>query len=346
LATEIRWQDTRFHFPGERIRLTEELGYDAVFSSEGWGSDGLTPLGYAAAMTSRLKLATGITQVTARSPAATAMAMQTLDALTGGGRVMLGLGSTRPYVAEGLHGRPWGNPVARMRDFVAIVRNAFEGRSLEHRGAEISIPYAGEGATGSEVVSLLLEPTPGIPVYMAASGPQMITLAAEIADGWLPRSFAPGLLKHAMPLLEEGFRRAGNGKSIEGFEVWAHLDAMVDDDVPTAMRPFKDYVVTWAATQRQQMVWLGMGEVCDRVEELKAAGRMDEAIAAVPDEYIDQSWLVGPISRIRKRLRPWLESGATGLILRYGPQVGLNQPEENYDFYRAIAEEVGTVSRR
>ena len=337
LATEIRWQDRSFVIPLERIMLTEELGYDAVFTSEGWGSDGLTPLGYLAGVTRTLKLGTSITQVTARSPAATVMAMQTLNALTGGGRVMLGLGSTRRYVAEGLHGRPWGNPVARMRDFVQIVRNGFEGRSLAHRGTELSVPFPAD-ADPVEPVRLLLDPTPDIPVYVAASGPQMITLAAEIADGWLPRHFAPGMLEHAMPLLDDGFRRAGGGKSLRSFEIWAHVDAMVDSDVRRAMQPFKEYVATWAGSQRQQMIWCGQGEVCDKIEELMTAGRHDEAVAAVPEDYIDHAWLVGPLSRIRRRLGPWLESGATGLIVRYGPGGGGEPPVENLDFFRVVAE--------
>jgi alkanesulfonate monooxygenase SsuD/methylene tetrahydromethanopterin reductase-like flavin-dependent oxidoreductase (luciferase family) len=337
LATEIRWQDRSFRIPVERIRLTEELGYDAVFTSEGWGSDGLTPLGYLAAVTRRLKLGTSIAQVTARSPAATVMAMQTLNAMTGGGRVLLGLGSTRRYVAEGLHGRPWGNPVTRMRDFVQIVRNGFAGRSLAHRGTELSIPYPANG-NAVEPVKLLLDPTPDIPVYVAAGGKQMITLAGEIGDGWLPRHFAPGLLPHAMPFLEEGFRRAGSGKSLQAFEIWAHVDAMVDADVRQAMKPFKEYVATWAGSQRQQMIWCGQGDVCDKIEELTGAGRWDEAVAAVPDDYIDHAWLVGPLSRIRRRLKPWLESGATGLIVRYGPQVGGGSPVENLDFFRVVAE--------
>ena len=337
LATEIRWQDRSFRIPVERIRLTEELGYDAVFTSEGWGSDGLTPLGYLAAATRRLKLGTSIAQVTARSPAATVMAMQTLNAMTGGGRVLLGLGSTRRYVAEGLHGRPWGNPVTRMRDFVQIVRNGFEGRSLAHRGTELSVPYPANG-DAVEPVKLLLDPTPDIPVYVAAGGKQMITLAGEIGDGWLPRHFAPGLLPHATPFLEEGFRRAGSGKSLQAFEIWAHVDAMVDADVRQAMKPFKEYVATWAGSQRQQMIWCGQGDVCDKIEELTGAGRWNEAVAAVPDDYIDHAWLVGPVSRIRRRLKPWLESGATGLIVRYGPQVGGDSPVENLDFFRVVAE--------
>ena len=251
---------------------------------------------------------------------------------------MLGLGSTRPRFAEGLHGRPWGNPVARMRDYVAIVRSAFQSGSLEHQGREISIPYTGDGSFGSPALTLLLEPTPDIPVYMAASGARMISLAGEIADGWLPRSFAAEMLEHALPLLEAGFQRAGGGKSIDGFEIWAHVDAIVDDDVAAAMQPIKEYVAQWAGSQRQQMEWCGWGEACDRIEELTVAGRWAEAVAAVPEDYVDQAWLVGPLSRVRQRLVPWLESGATGLIVRYGRQVGVDDPPENLDFFRAVAD--------
>jgi F420-dependent oxidoreductase-like protein len=342
LATEIPWQGSQFSMPVERIKRSEDLGYDAVFSSEGWGSDGFTPLGYAAAITSRLALGTSIAQGTARSPAATAMAVQTLDAMTGGGRVILGLGVTRPYVAEGLHGIRWTDPVARMRDYVAIVRHGLRGESLEHAGASLSIPYRGEGSRASTAMRLLLPPAPDVPVLLAGSGPKMVSLAAEIAEGWLPRSFAPDMMPHAVPLLEEGFRRSDTPKSLTEFQVWAHVDAMVSDDVPAAMRHFKEYVARWAGSQRQQMVWCGQGEVCDRVEELMAADRLDDAIDAVPDDYIDHCWLVGPLSRIRRRVEPWLQSGVTGLIVRHGgPVAGVNSPAEDLEFFRAIADARG-----
>lgn len=108
LATEVRWHDRRFSVPIERIRYSEELGYDAVFTAEGFGSEGLVPLGYIAAHTSRLKLGTRIAQVTSRPPALAAMAFQTIDHLAGGGRVMIGLGSSSPVAAEGFYGRGGG----------------------------------------------------------------------------------------------------------------------------------------------------------------------------------------------------------------------------------------------
>jgi alkanesulfonate monooxygenase SsuD/methylene tetrahydromethanopterin reductase-like flavin-dependent oxidoreductase (luciferase family) len=230
-----------------------------------------------------------------------------------------------------------------MRDYVAILRNAFAGAPLAHVGTELSVPYSGEGAQGVEAMTLLLEPGPPIPIYVAASGTQMLAVAAEIADGWLPRSFAPGMLEQAMPILEAGFRRAGGDKTIDDFAIWAHVDAIVDDDVSSAMRHFKEYVAKWAGSQRQQMIWCGQGDVCDRVEELMAAGRFEDAVDAVPDEYIDHAWLVGPLPRIKRKLDGWMRSGATGLIVRYGgAHAGVNALPENLDFFRAVAD----VARR
>ena len=154
LATEVRWQDRRFQVPMERILLSERLGYDAVFTAEGFGSEGLVPLAYIAAETSHLKLGTRILQVTGRPPSVAAMALQTLNHMSGGGRLIVGLGSASPMAAEGLQGRPWGQPVARMRDYVAILRQAFAGQPLHHVGAEWSVPYRGPGAMGLQPAAL------------------------------------------------------------------------------------------------------------------------------------------------------------------------------------------------
>jgi F420-dependent oxidoreductase-like protein len=341
IATEIRWQDRQYSLPMERILLSEQLGYDAVFAAEGTGSDPLTSLGYVAGHTTRLKLGTRILQVSGRAPAVAAMALQTLDRIAGGDRVLCGLGSSMPFVVEGLHGRAWGSPVARMRDYVTILRTAFEGAPVAHSGSEWSAPYAGEGALGIPAVALCMEMNSRIPIMMAASGPQMTMLAAEIADGWMPPAFAPGMLPMFEPMLHAGFARAGNGKSLENFQIWAHVDMLVDDDVRAAMRPFKDYTVEWCEMQRPMIEARGFGEEIARVIELKAAGRRDEAMDAVPDDYIDSGWLVGPVDRIRERVVPWLDCGLTGLIFRYGPQVCEVPPVENLDAFRAVAHAAG-----
>ena len=364
LATEIRWQDRFFRLPMERVLLSEQLGYDAVFTAEGFGSDGLVPLGYIAAHTTRLKLGTRILQVTGRPPSVAAMSLQTLNHLTGGNRVIAGLGSASPMAAEGLQGRPWGHPAARMRDYVAILRQALDGKPLDHRGVEWSAPYRGPGSIGLEPAAIGLAATAPIPILVAGSGPVMTQLAAEIGDGWMPPSFAPGMMPDLRPLLDRGFAQAGPGKNTTDFQIWCQVDVMVDDDVRAAMRPFKEYVVTWARMQRPFMIARGYQEMADRLEELIAAGetddaevrvaegaplldgkRWEEALDAVPDEYIDDGWLVGPVARIRRRVGSWLDCGLTGLVVRYGPQMTHDAVEENLDVFRVIAEAAGKTPR-
>jgi alkanesulfonate monooxygenase SsuD/methylene tetrahydromethanopterin reductase-like flavin-dependent oxidoreductase (luciferase family) len=363
LATEVRWQDRRFAIPMERIRLSERVGYDAVFTAEGFGSEGLVPLGFIAAHTEHLKLGTRLAEVTARTPAITAMAFQTLNHLTSGDRVIVGLGSASPLASEGLQGRPWGSPLVRMRDFVAILRQAFAGQKLDHDGKEWSAPYRGPHARAVEPASLGLDVISDIPICIGASGPKMTVLAAEIGDGWMPPGFAPGLMPSFLPLLEEGFARAGNGKSLQNFKIWSHVDVLVDDDVRAAMRPFKEYVVTWSQMQRPFMEARGYKDLAARLEELIAAGQGDnvrvhegenllkgelweEAVNAVPDEYIDEGWLVGPVDRIANRVAPWLDCGLTGLVVRYGPQLTHDRVVENLDVFTAIAEAAGKSPRR
>lgn len=306
LGTEVRWQDRRFHVPMERILLSEQLGYDAVFTAEGLGSDALTPLGLIAAHTERLKLGTRILQVSGRSPQVSARALMTLDHMTGGGRIIGGLGGTRS-----------DKPVGEMRRYVAELRAAFD--------------------------EIALEKTSDIPIPIAASGPMMTKLAAEVGDGWMPSFFAPGALLPMQPVLEAGFAKAGKPKGGGDFETWVHVDMVVDDDVHAAMRPFKEYTATWSALQRPFMEARGYTDLAERLAELVPTGRMEEAVDAIPDEYVDDGWLVGPVDRIRTRVVPWLESEANGLIVRYGAQVGADRSgaPENLDAFRAVAEAAG-----
>ncbi|WP_028933503.1 LLM class flavin-dependent oxidoreductase [Pseudonocardia spinosispora] len=366
IATEVPWQDRRFSVPVERIRRCEQLGFDAVFTAEGVGNDGLTPLGYLAAVTERMSLGTHISTVTARPPTVLAQALMTIDAMAGGGRVIAGLGSGFPSSCEGWHGRPWGKPVRRMRDYVDVLRQVFrtagaydaEGASIETtelfdestrsrlattvhcQSPEYSIPYAGRDALGVRPwVSALDRGPADPPVVLAAVGPHMISLTAEIADGWFPWGFAPGMMPTYEPYLAAGFARAGAGKRREDFDIWAIVDVLVSDDVRAGIDMFRRYVVEWAPQMRQQTEALGFAGLCDRLSELVAAGRYEEALASVPEDYVDQSFLIGSHARIAKRLKPWLESGATGLVFRYGPQVqvGAFDLVEDLDVWETIA---------
>jgi alkanesulfonate monooxygenase SsuD/methylene tetrahydromethanopterin reductase-like flavin-dependent oxidoreductase (luciferase family) len=364
IATEVRWQDRRFEPPMERILLSEELGFDAVFTAGGYGCEELVGLTYIAALTKRLKFGTRLTEVTGRAPAMAAMAFQTLNHLTGGGRVICGIGTGSPVACEALQGRPWGKPVARMRDFVAVLRQAFAGQAIDYQGTEYSAPYRGPGNLGTEPTAIGLEIISDIPIVVAASGPQMTVLAAEVGDGWMPPGWAPGIAPKMMPLLEQGFAKAGNGKGREDFQIWAHVDMNVDDDVRAAMRPFKEYVVTWSQMQRPFMEARGYPDLADElggiIAEAVAAGdgdspfarvakglpMLDEpywqrALDAVPDEYIDEGWLIGPVSRIKERVAPWLDCGLDGVIFRYGDQFHHDRNIENLDAFRAVSEAAG-----
>lgn len=198
------------------------------------------------------------------------------------------------------------------------------------QSSEISIPYAGPGALESGPV----DP----PIILAAVGPQMISVTAEIADGWFPWGFAPGMMPAYEPHLAAGFARGG--KRREDFDIWAIVDLVVSDDVKAGIDMFRPYVVEWAEHMRDQTEALGFPGLCDRLAELVAAGRRAEALASVPDEYVDHAFLIGSHARLARRLKPWLESGATGLVFRYGPQVQVGAHRdlvEDLDVWETIA---------
>lgn len=366
IATEVPWGERSFSIPLERIRRCEQFGFDAVFTAEGVGNDALTPLGYLAAVTERMTLGTHVATLTARPPTVLGQALQTIDAMAGGGRVIAGVGGGFPSSCEGWHGQPWGKPVRRMRDYVDVLRQVFRtagsydsdgnpieptelyaesvrarlGDTVNCQSSEISIPYAATGALGVKPWVSALERGPEPPVVLAAVGPQMIALTAEIADGWYPWGFAPGMLPAFEPFLKEGFERAGAAKRREDFQIWALVDVVVSADVRAGLDRFRSYIVDWADPLRFQTEALGFSGLCDRLVELTAAGRYDEALRCVPDELVDTMFLVGSHQRISERLTAWMESGATGLIFRYGPQVQLGHHAdlvEDMDIWETIA---------
>jgi alkanesulfonate monooxygenase SsuD/methylene tetrahydromethanopterin reductase-like flavin-dependent oxidoreductase (luciferase family) len=305
----------RFVMPTERVRLADRLGYDMVFVAE-TGQDCFGPLGYILAITDRIGVGTRLMQVGARSAVAAAIAFQTLDAMAGPDRtVIAGIGSSSAVRHEGWHGQAWRSPYWRMRDYVAVMRKVFKGGVLEHQGRAITVPYQGPDSTRMAPTTVLSEPNPDLPIYCGSNTPTMITLTAEIADGWLAYGLAPGMMGAFTPLLEEGFARSAQPKSLENFEIWAHIDVILSDDIKAAFTPFKEYVAR-LHRNTDQMRWRGYGDVQTRIQELWDAGRYDQATQAVPDEYVDEAMLVGPLPRLVERAGRWLESGATGLVLR------------------------------
>jgi len=307
------YRTARMEVPVDMVRRAEALGYHSVWSAEAYGSDALSPLAYLAGLTRRIKLGSGVVQMAARPPATLAMQAMTIDALAGGNRVILGIGVSGPQIVEGWYGQPWGRPNLRLRDYVAIVRKVVDRKEpVVHDGPEIQLPYRGPGALGQgKPLRSIMHPVAPIPIWVASGGPRNTALAAEIADGWLPMGLGPGGVPEAM---EE--RR--------GFEVFTGCTVTLTDDVAgalDAMRPLTAMYVggMGSATHnyhRDAMARRGFPEAADRIVELWRSGRRQEAEAAVPEDYLEQTALVGTPQRIRRRWAAgFLPDGVTGVIV-------------------------------
>ncbi len=317
------WAGSQLRLPVERVQLAERLGYDSVWTAEAYGADTLTPLAYLAAVTSRIRLASGIVQISARTPAATAMAFATIDALAGEGRVIAGLGLSGPQIVEGWYGQPWARPLVRTRDYVAIMRQVFRREGpVAHDGDAIALPYRGADATGlGKPLKSILHMNPHIPIYLAAGGPANVALAAEIADGWIPMGLAPANAAQFRPALERGAARSG--RSVADLVVHATVTVRITDDVKATLDAMKPRTALYvggmgardANFHKDAMARRGFPEAAERIQELFLAGHRDEAVAAVPDEYLDDGGLFGSPQRIAHRFEAWTACGVSALTV-------------------------------
>lgn len=326
LGIQMQWDEKTFSIPLEKIKYVESLGYDSLWSAEAYGSDALTPLAYVAAHTERLRLGTAITQVDARTPASTAMSFATLDAMSNG-RAICGLGLSGPQIVEGWYGRPWGSPYYKLRDTIQICRKIWKREGpVSHDGKQIQLPYRGPDSSGmGKPLKSILHANPNIPIWLGTGGDANVRLTAELADGWLPFGFRPGMMETYLPLLEEGFARAGGGKSLADLEIQGGCSVYLTDDVKGTIAKQKPFVALYVGGMghekmnfhKQRMEREGWGEAASRIQELFLDGKREEAIEAVPDEYIDEGGLMGSVDRIRKLYRDrWENCGATGLNVR------------------------------
>jgi len=332
LGINIGYSGGRVELPLDRVLEAEQLGYDSVWTAEAYGSDAVTPLAYLAAKTTRIKLGTGIMQIAGRTPAMCAMTMSTLDALSGG-RVLVGLGLSGPQVVEGWHGMPYDKPVARLREYVQILRKIWareEPVALD--GQAYQLPYRGPGATGLGKPLKSILHSRQLPVYLATMQPLSVRTTAELADGWLPIWFSPQRLGMFRPAIEEGFKRAGNSKSWKDFDIAPGCTVIIGDDVRACLVQMKPtlalYVSGMGAKQKnfhnEMVVKYGYGEIAARIQELYLSGRKAEAIAAVPDELCDEMSLCGPEGRIRQRYKAWEDAGVTTMLVQTNQREALH----------------------
>ena len=329
LGLALGYSGADMRLPIEQIQSAEALGYDSIWTAEAYGSDAFSPLAYAAALTKRIRLGTGVIQLAARTPANAAMTAATIDALAGHDRVIVGIGVSGPQIVEGWYGQPWGRPNPRIRDYVAIIRKILAREApVTHDGTEISLPYDGPGSSGlAKPLRSILHMNPRIPIWLGTGTEANVKLTAEIADGWLPLGLTPHNADLFVPWIEEGFRRAeaktGQPKGWSDFEVQASCTVELTDDVGGALRKMKPNVALYVGGMghrtlnfhKMSMIRRGYGEEAERIQELYMAGRKAEAMEEVPDDFLDEQSLVGPPARIRERYRAWADSYITGVTV-------------------------------
>ncbi len=296
----------------EIVQEAERLGYDSVWTAEAYGSDAATVLAWLAGQTSKIRLGSGILQMPGRSAAMTAMTAATIDQLSGG-RMILGIGSSGPQVAEGWHGQRFAKQLQRTREYVAVVRMALARERVEFKGETLQLPLPdGPGKALKLTISTVQEQ---IPIYLAAIGPKNTALAGEIADGWIPTLFSPEHVSELRPLLQEGADRSG--RSLDGFDIAPTVNVFVTDDLKAArdaMRPFIALYVGGMGSRKQNfynnlVCRYGFEAQAKVIQDLYLEGKREEAMAAIPDALIDMVSLCGPREAVRERLAVYRDAG-------------------------------------
>jgi F420-dependent oxidoreductase-like protein len=307
----------------ETIAEAERLGFDSLWAAEAYGSDVLTPLAWWGAATQHMRLGTAIVQLSARTPAATAMAAMTMDHLSGG-RFVLGLGVSGPQVVEGWYGQPFAKPLARTREYIAILRAIFAREGpVTAPGPHYPLPYPDGTGLGKPLKPTIHPLREDIPIFLGAEGPKNIALCGELCDGWLALFFSPHHQGFYRDALAEGFAREGARRSFGDFEVAATVPLIVHDDVETAadmLRPM--YALYFGGMGAREANFhtnvparMGYEDEVRRVQDLYLDGHKDEAAAALPTRLLEELALIGPPDKIRHDLDAWRDSIATTLLV-------------------------------
>ncbi|WP_152364766.1 LLM class F420-dependent oxidoreductase [Microlunatus speluncae] len=307
--------------PGDQLRLVqhaEQLGFDAVWAAEAYGSDAVSVLAWLAGRTEKIAIGSAVLQIPGRTPAMTAMTAASLDLLTAG-RFRLGLGVSGPQVSEGWHGVRFDHPLARTREYVAIVRSALARETVSFDGDHYRLPLP--DGPGKALKLTIVPPSERIPILVAAVGPRNLELAGEIADGWLAVFYSPEFAAEPLAAIRRGRERAG--LDLDGFAVVPTIPVVIGDDprrCADAIRPYAALYVGGMGSRKQNFynalaVRMGFADAAAEVQELFLAGRPRDAAAALPYEFIDATSLLGPPQRIAERLAAFAESGVTDAAL-------------------------------
>ena len=317
------------------VTEAEKLGVDAAWSAEAWGQDAVTPLAYLAARTERIRLGTGIMQISARTPSMTAMTALSLAAISGD-RFLLGLGVSGPQVVEGLQGRPFRAPLTRLRETVDIVRLAFAGERIRYDGKHHRLPLpGGEG----KALRLAQGANPNIPIYLATLGPKALVYTGEAADGWLGTSFVPNAADAHLAHIRQGAEAAGRSMRDIDIQVGGTVGFGDAEELAAPLKAglaFTLGAMGSAATNFYNDAYKRSGweSVAREAQALWVAGRRDAAVQAIPTEMVLAGNLLGSEADVRERLAAYRDAGVT--TIRLSP-VGRDLTERLDTLGRAMA---------
>ena len=299
----------------EYVVEAEKLGVDTVWTAEAWGQDAIAPLAYLAARTSRIRLGTGIMQISSRVPAMTAMTALTMAAISND-RFILGLGTSGPQIVEGLQGRSFRAPLTRLKETVEIIKLAFAGERIEYHGKYHELPLPG----GQGKALRLSQPgNSNIPIYLATLRPQALEYTGAVADGWLGTSFTTEHAAAHLDYLRRGAERAG--RSLADIEIEVGGTVAFGDDLDALVEPLKPAMAFTLGAMGSATTnfyndafkrggWEAVGR---EVQRLWVAGERSEAIAKVPSELVIQANLLGSNEMVRERIRAYKSVGVTTL---------------------------------
>ncbi len=299
----------------------EKAGLDIVFVPEAYSYDAVSQLGYLAAVTERLQLASGIMQLYSRTPTLTAMTAAGLDYVSGG-RFNLGIGASGPQVVEGWHGVPYDAPVGRTREIIEICRAVWRRERVEYAGKHYQIPLPeGQGTGLGKALKLINHPVRDrIPIIVAALGPKNVELAAELAEGWEPIFYypekAPGVWGASLAA-----GRAKRDPALGPLDVIAQTALAIGDDVTgliDLIRPVQALYIGGMGAREKNFynalaVRYGYAREAAAIQDAYLAGRKDEAAGLIPQELLESVSLIGPRSYVAERVAAMRESGVTTL---------------------------------
>ena len=323
LGLILGYSGARYSIDMDLVRHAENLGFSSVWTAEAYGSDAVSPAAWILAQTSRIKVGTGIIQMSARTPAMAAMTAMTLQALSDD-RFILGVGPSGPQVIEGWHGVPYGRPITRTREYIEIVRKILTREEpLVHQGHHYQIPNTGTGTTGlGKPLKSILHGDPDLKIYTGAMTHAGVRTAAAIADGVLFAFMSPGHYGVFAEAADQGFAEAGGAKSLNDFDVAPFVTVQLGDDLDACRLPVKHQIALYVGGMgakdknfyNDYVSAIGYADAAAEIQQLFLSGKQPEAVAAVPDALVDELSLVGPKERIVEQLAAWQEASKKGEV--------------------------------